>query len=226
MLFISPGIIVSVQPRRDSEFNNIVDILSFAKDCAFAATALRLEGENSILFGAKNIALPIIGLIKEPFEKRITPSFTLAKKCYDAGASYVAMECTKRVRLKDIEQAVEAGIQVIADVEDYEMAIEAEKIGCVAVTTALSGYVGFKAHPFDEPHFSTLALCCQHLKIPVIAEGRYRTAEHVKKAKELGAHSVCIGNAIHDPYYTVQYLKLHFNGTWEKHQANGFTEIV
>lgn len=219
-----PGIILSIQPRVDSTLTGV--IACFVSDCDSVVSALRLEGAANILHKRKLTGAPIIGLIKETGAKLITPSHSLAKVCVDAGADYVAMECSKRVDTKEIEKAVNAGIKVIADVEDYAAALRAEEMGCVAITTALSGYIGFKTHPFSEPHFLTLESCVRAVSIPVIAEGRYRTAEHVAKARELGAHSVCVGNAIHDPYFAVQYLKLHFNGTWEQHKANGFTEIV
>lgn len=225
-MFLDPGIIVSIQPREESKFSNVVDILSFAKDCEHIPTAFRIEGWDNIQTLSRSVTTPIIGLIKKGNERRITPGYEYAQMCLDVGATYVAMECTGRVDTDQIQKATDAGIKVIADVEDYQMAVLAEKMGCVAITTALSGYIGFKAHPFEEPHFNTLIDCTASVGIPVIAEGRYRTAEHVIKAREYGAHSVCVGNVIHDPYFMVQYLKLHFKGEWEANRKNGFTEIV
>ena len=114
----------------------------------------------------------------------------------DAGADYVAMECSDRTDFAEIDQAVKSGIEVIADVADVEHAILAEGLGCVAITTALYGYIGPK-YVLPMPRF--VGDCVKKVKIPVIAEGGYYSCYDVMLAKSMGAHSICIGTAIHDP---------------------------
>jgi N-acylglucosamine-6-phosphate 2-epimerase len=220
-----PGIIISIQPRADSYFASQECILGFVHDCERIATAFRIEGIENIKAVSAKTNKPIIGLVKTHGDKIITPHTCLAENAFNAGADFVAMELSKRTSIDAIENAMNEGVPVIADVTTLRDALSAQAIGCVAVTTALSGYIDKKAHPFDEPDYFLLAECSTLLNIPVIAEGRYRTEKQVTRAKNLGAHSVCIGNAIHDPYYTARYLDLHFSGKWDHEKGNGFAEF-
>jgi len=49
---------------------------------------------------------------------------------------------------------------------------------------------------------------------PVIAEGGYRDLLDCKKAFDLGAHAICIGSAITDPWNSTKYF---VNGLVDSH---------
>jgi N-acylglucosamine-6-phosphate 2-epimerase len=44
------------------------------------------------------------------------------------------------------------------------------------------------------------------LNIPVIAEGRYSSSDDVRRALEFGAHAVCIGTSLTDPWTLTKRL--------------------
>jgi N-acylglucosamine-6-phosphate 2-epimerase len=46
----------------------------------------------------------------------------------------------------------------------------------------------------------------QQSKLPVVAEGRYRTPDEVARAFELGAHAVVVGSAITRPQLITRHL--------------------
>jgi len=209
------GLIVSIQPRRDSAFKDNFDIIKFAYDCEDSCVAYRIEGANNIENIKENFTYkPLIGLSKKKFEDDdiqpvITPLFADAKLLLESGSDYVAMECSGRTDFAEIDQAVKAGIKVIADVADVEHAILAEGLGCVAITTALYGYIGPK---YPLPGTSFVRDCIKNVKIPVIAEGGYFSPYDVLCAKSYGAHSICIGTAIHDPRSISKRFAEAFNG--------------
>jgi putative N-acetylmannosamine-6-phosphate epimerase len=155
------GLIVSIQPRNDSAFIDNFDIIKFAKDCDDSCVAFRIEDSINVSNIRNNfLGKPIIGLSKKKFENDpqpvITPLFLDAKYLSDNGANYIAMECSDRTDFKEIHMAVDYGIKVIADVADVGHAILAEGLGCVAITTAIYGYVGEKK---DLPGLSFLNSC-------------------------------------------------------------------
>lgn len=225
-----PGIVVSIQPRWNSPFNAKELIVAYAVECSKYATALRIEGINNVLAVVERLSKlhgprpSIIGLVKHKVNELntyITPSVRYAEALIVAGAKYVAMECSDRLAADRIGIAVKQNIPVIADVGTYEDAVIAKDQGVLAVTTALSGYLNKKTHPFVEPDIAIVKRCAG-IGLPIIAEGRYRTPVHLKMACEAGAHAVCIGDAIHEPRNITLYSKIFFDGSWKEHSKNDY----
>lgn len=192
------GIIVSCQPRKGGFF--IDDAWKFAAESQLAgAVALRIEGIDNIKKVSEISEVPIIGLVKYKVSGslQITPTFSDAKQIVESGADYVAVDATGRNGFNHIRSMIETGYKIIGDIDTYKSAIIAQSVGCIAVTTALSGYTNNKfIDPFSPPDFKTLYDCCENLCIPVIAEGRYYDLNDVKIAYSIGAYAICIGAAI------------------------------
>lgn len=198
MLRFGPGIIISIQHTVDSVFHEHAAL--FCRECRKYATAFRTEGLDSIASMPRGPM--VIGLIKRRIDSKntlITPTYKDAFECVVDGADYVAMECSQRVKPIYLKLAVKHKIDVIADVADLRHAKMAEQCGAKAVTTALSGYINAKPATFAEPDICLVEDCVKEIKIPVIAEGRYWTRDHVRLARQAGAYAVCIGTAITDP---------------------------
>lgn len=199
------GLIVSCQPRKGGYFAE--DAWKFAADVEAHSVALRIEGLFSIAMVSQFADVPVIGLIKSMIigNQVITGSYSEAKSIIEAGADYVAADATGRNT--DIKEMAR-DFPVIGDISTFEEAKNAEKLGCVAVTTALSGYTDATKEPrkFAPPDFDLVEKCSK-LSIPVIAEGRYHTIKMVQKAFAVGAHSVCIGGMITLPSLIAE----HFN---------------
>lgn len=198
MYNVKRGIIASCQPRRGGFM--IDDAWKLAKEAEFGgAVAVRIEGNRNVHMTASAVDIPVIGLTKEMIMGSvwITPYLNDAIELVKSGADYVAADATGKYGYDEVKKMADAGVKVIGDVASLTQAKEAQRAGCVAVTTALAGYTSkCVAHEFDEPDYELVAMCVDELEIPVIAEGRVFTNSQALELFELGAHSVCIGGAI------------------------------
>jgi N-acylglucosamine-6-phosphate 2-epimerase len=221
------GVIVSIQPHPQSALSNPASIIAIARECTTWASALRIEG-NNVSIVADSVKIPIIGLRKtkiNALNTLITARIEEAKTIAEFGAHYVAMECTDRCDPERIGWSVSFGIKVIADVADVEHAIMAEEMGCVAVTTALSGYINKVTHSFVGPDIALVEACVKKVKIPVIAEGRYWTPKQLGEARDAGAYAVCVGAAITDPKVLTLHNKICFDGSWKDLAKNEYRDL-
>jgi N-acylglucosamine-6-phosphate 2-epimerase len=166
---------------------------------------------RDILDIKKAVSIPIIGLIKLKNPDTpvvITPLLENIYGLMEAGVDFIAVDATLRKRLNGIlgnefvAQAKAIGAQVLADIDDLESAIEAEKSGALAVCTTLAGYT--KGIEPTAPDLDLVKSCASHCALPVIAEGRFNSPELVKQAFDAGAWAVCVGSAITDPWLTTK----------------------
>lgn len=206
------GLIVSCQASPGSPLANR-GLMSYMAEAAEAggAAAIRTEGLRDITEIKKAVSIPIIGLIKLKSENTpivITPLLEHVYQLLEAGADLIAVDATLRKRIDGtigddfVAQAKAIGAQVVADVDNLESAIAAEKSGAIAVFTTLSGYTN---GPVPElPDIDLVKSCSSHCAVPVIAEGRYNSPKLVSQAFEAGAWSVCVGSAITDPWLSTK----------------------
>ncbi|MEU8047646.1 nitronate monooxygenase [Micromonospora echinofusca] len=94
---------------------------------------------------------------------------------------------------------------VLADVSTVEEGVAAVRAGADAVATTLAGYTP-ASPPTDGPDLTLLARLAGVLTVPVIAEGRYRSAEQIAAAFAAGAHAVVVGNAVTSPLWITRRL--------------------
>jgi putative N-acetylmannosamine-6-phosphate epimerase len=88
----------------------------------------------------------------------------------------------------------------MADVATVEDGVAAALAGADVVATTLSGYTGaVPAARDDPPDFDLIAALVAAIAVPVVAEGRLWTPDHVAQALGRGAHCVVIGTAITNP---------------------------
>jgi N-acylglucosamine-6-phosphate 2-epimerase len=182
---------------------------------AGGAVAIRAEGLRDISEIKKAVSIPIIGLIKLKSENTpvvITPLLEHVYQLMEAGADLIAVDATLRKRVDGtlgndfVAQAKAVGAKILADIDDLESAIAAEKSGAIAVLTTLSGYT--KGQVPELPDLDLIKSCSAHCAVPVIAEGRFNSPELVSQAFDAGAWSVCVGSAITDPWLsTKRFIK-------------------
>ena len=216
------GIVISCQAPRTSELANSMVRMAIEAQKG-GASAVRLEGVGNVMGAADNITIPIIGLRKVTHENGvwITPQTEDAKELVEAGAEFVAADCTGRWGYDEIEKMVTAGISVLADIHTVDAALVAEDMGCIAVATTLSGYTGKKpAHHFYGPDVDLVAQCVSKCTIPVMAEGRYWTPKQIGMARDAGAHAVCVGGGATNPCMITEHLNVVWDGSW-KQKAKG-----
>lgn len=183
------------------------------------ARALRLAGARDVANAKKMFNLPVIGLTKPDVIPKnwrdivyITPGTRDVKSLVEAGADIIAFDGTSRPRGKDNLRNIIKYIEMknkisMADVSTLPEAIAARALGADIISTTLSGYTR-NSELTEEPDFELLEKAVKILDCPVILEGRIWTPEQVKKAFDLGAHSVVIGSAVTRPGLIVKrFLK-------------------
>ena len=172
------------------------------------AGGLRAEGVGCIASFRKMTELPLIGLIKTEDangDVYITPDFASARAVSEAGADIIAVDCTRR-RLQEAEPwpelirriREELGRPVCADIATIDDAVAAQSAGADAVASTLYGYTADTAGNRTVSWELVEALVAR-MTIPVIVEGHITRPEEVRKALEMGAHSVVVGSAITRP---------------------------
>ncbi len=209
-------VIVSVQAMPDEPL--------YKEDCMNAmmssvinggASGLRVAGARDIKNAKELFNVPIIGITKpdrlpENWKELvyITPTLKDVELIINAGADIVAFDGTSRKRECSVESIVKnihlANRYAMADIATYEEGLNCEKLGVDILSTTLSGYTKESSTSSEEPDFVLLEKLVKNTNIPIILEGRIWEPNQVKRAFELGAHSVVIGSAITRPQLITQ----------------------
>ncbi len=206
------GLIVSCQAPPDDPLSGPEMMSRLARSVlAGGAVGIRAEGLDDLAAIRQHVEVPIIGLVKEGAAGvYITPTAAHAEAVAALGVELVAVDATDRPRpdgrpLGDTIAAVHRrGVGLVADVADLEQGRAAATAGADVVATTLSGYVGGPVP--HEPDLGLVAALAMELTVPVIAEGRYRTADHVRAALAAGAWAVVVGTAITRPQLITRTL--------------------
>lgn len=206
------GLIVSCQAPPDDPLSGPEMMSRLARSVvAGGAVGIRAEGLDDIAAIREHVEVPIIGLVKDGRDGvYITPTVAHAEAVADLGVELVAVDATDRPRtdgrpLGDTIAAVhQRGAGLVADVADLDQGRAATAAGADVVATTLSGYVGGNVP--REPDLGLVAALVAELTVPVIAEGRYGTAEHVRAALDAGAWAVVVGTAITRPQIITRTL--------------------
>lgn len=209
------GLVVSCQAPPGSPLNDpaiLSRIAAAAEDAG--AIAIRAEGLANVEAIKSSVKIPIIGLIKRTntSEIYITPEISDVVALANSGADIIALDATTRLREggvsspEFIAKAIEAvnGLIIMADVDDVASAIAAEKAGAAFAGTTLSGYTQGEV-PL-EPDLKLVRDLAAVLSIPIIAEGRYSNLHEAQQALDGGAHAVCIGTSLTDPWTMITRL--------------------
>ena len=176
------------------------------------AKGLRVAGKRDVI-NATTFGIPVIGLTKPeklPENWRsvvyITPGIKEVKELIEAGADIIAFDGTSRPRPdgSSIEQLIQlihfAGRLAMADISTLEEGLHCAELGADIISTTLAGYTDESGEAGETPDFDLLTELVNRIEKPVFLEGRVWYPEEVKKAFELGAHSVVIGSAITRPH--------------------------
>ena len=180
------------------------------------AAALRVAGARDVRI-AKNFGVPVIGLTKpdklpENWKEvvYITPGVKEVDELIEADADIIALDATPRPRpdgssLKELIDRIHSAKKlVMADISTLKEGVDAASLGADIVSTTLAGYTLESGVAGDNPDFELLENLVKAVNVPVFLEGRVWTPQEVKKAFELGAHSVVIGSAVTRPHLIVK----------------------
>lgn len=197
---LSKGIIVSIQGLGKTTTQEIADEVTNA-----GAVALRLDKKV-------NTSLPKIGLLKAKNKKHECEAYityTLDDVKTVAGwADFVAIDY-RRISpyLQEISDYCRNNkIKVVADIADiYDLYnIIEKKLYYTYIATTLSVFGN------RSPNFYFLKEVLKNEK-NVIAEGNFKTIEHVKRASKAGTPNICIGYAITGFFKKTQEFKNCFD---------------
>ena len=202
---LAGGLVVSCQAPDDSPLRS-PEIMAIVAQAAVlgGAQGLRVNSPEDVAAVRAITDVPIIGIQKIFGARRyiITPTIAAVETLLEAGADVVAIDASEEVLGDDygfITDVVNRfNVPVMADISTFEEGKRAMEAGAAIVGTTLSGYTLQTAGPDQEPDLDLISQFV-NADVPVIAEGRYRTPEHVRNALDRGAHCVVVGGAITDP---------------------------
>ncbi|WP_282936032.1 N-acetylmannosamine-6-phosphate 2-epimerase [Paenibacillus sp. RC67] len=206
-IFSQRGLIVSCQALEHEPLHGGDTMAKMAKAAQQSgAIGIRTNGVHDIRAIREAVDLPIIGIIKRDIPGSsvfITPTLEEVEAIIEAGADIVALDITDREgRLEQVHSLIDcahqSGVAVMADVSTFEEGIEAERLGADFIGTTLSGYTPYSRQS-EEPDFELIRRLSEHVKVPVIGEGRIWTPEQAVQALEAGATYVVVGSAITRP---------------------------
>ncbi|MEZ4639032.1 MAG: N-acetylmannosamine-6-phosphate 2-epimerase [Caldilineaceae bacterium] len=168
--------------------------------------AIRANGPEDIRAIRAAVDLPIVGLFKDNIRlRRLHHAQHGARAVVAAGTDIVAIDATARSRpqpgtLADYIAAIheETGRPVLADISTLEEGIAAEAAGADFISTTMSGYTPYSPQQAD-PDLDLVRQLAARLRVPLLAEGRYRTPEQVRAALDAGALAAIVGGAITRP---------------------------
>lgn len=198
-------LIVSCQAPADSPLHDpyvIARLALTAQQCG--AGGVRIDSPAHIAATRALCSVPLIGIHKQTHEGSsvyITPTCSAAAGVIEAGADIIAIDATLRHRphgetIGDIVNVIRAhGRLVMADVATESQGLAAAELGVDLIATTLSGYTEDTVRHAG-PDLMLVERLATATRLPVICEGRVRTAADVRQAFRAGAYAVVVGGAI------------------------------
>lgn len=205
------SLIVSCQALPDEPLHGSSIMAAMAKAAQIGgAKGIRANTPEDIRAIRQAVDLPIIGLFKVEYPDSpvyITPTAVEARSVAAAGADIITVDATRRERpnrqsLKALLDCIheELGLLAMADVSTEDEGCIAEDLGFDIVSTTMSGYTEYSPN-IEGPDFELMSKLSSRLQVPVIAEGRIRTPEDLKRAFECGVYAAVVGGAITRPQH-------------------------
>lgn len=205
---IKGGVIVSCQAIPGSPLAKPEIIAAFAETAAGnGAVGVRIDSPQNIIAVRSKVSIPIFGIYKvvDPASHvYITPTFSAAQAVSQAGADVIAIDATMRQRpngedIHGIRNRIrsETAAAAMADIATFDEGLHAaEQLGFELVSTTLSGYTNETNNGLAKPDFDLIEKLAGRVTVPVIAEGRLRSPDDVRRAFDCGAFAVVVGTAI------------------------------
>lgn len=174
------------------------------------ASGIRANTIEDIKEIRKNVALPIIGIIKEVYPDHadvyITPTMTEVDALAHCGVEVIALDATVRMRpggrmLKDFFAEIRAKYPdqlFMADCSTYEEGMSAAEMGFDLIGTTMVSYTPYTAGA-PLPPYDVIEALVKNCGKPVIAEGNIVTPEELRHAMSLGILTAVVGSAITRP---------------------------
>jgi len=213
---IRGGLIVSCQALPDEPLYG-ADLMARMAIAALQGGAVAIRANTPVDIRAirQAVTIPLIGLYKVDiphYPVYITPLLEHACQVADAGADIIAIDATARPRphpgtLADFIAAIHdaTGCPVLADVATHAEGVAAEAAGAELISTTMSGYTDESPQQAG-PDLALVKALASSLRVPLLAEGRFKLPSEVKQAFTLGATAVVVGGAITRPQQITRWF--------------------
>jgi len=199
---VSRGLIVSCQALEHEPLHSsyIMSRMAVAAKEG-GAIGIRANSVEDIIEIKKVVDLPVIGIIKIDYpgmKPYITPTMKEVDALVGAGVDILALDATIDQDEEFLKEVLKKypNQKFFADISTIEEGLRADELGFDYIGTTLVGYTD---HSKEMNNFEVLKALVEKCKAKVIAEGNFDTPEKAKKAIEMGAHAVVVGNAITRP---------------------------
>lgn len=206
------GLIVSCQALPDEPLHSeeIMARMAIAAQQG-GAVGIRANGVKDIQAIRKEVALPIIGIIKREYPNSdvyITPTCHEIDQLAKTNCEIIAVDATSRIRpngetlaeLVTYTRQHYPQILLMADCASVEDVHQAQKLGFDIVAPTLVGYTTESQNDdIQKNDFALLKAMRAATTAYFIAEGNMNTPRIAKKALQLGADSVVVGSMITRP---------------------------
>lgn len=209
MCQLKRGLIVSCQATDKEPLYGFNIMHLFAK-CAVLGGAVGIRALCDDVESIKNtVDVPVIGLVKKNYpdsEIYITPTKVEVESLINSGCDCIAIDATLRARpdgetLASIVEYVRKkapNMYIMADVDDLESALNADKLGFNYISTTLRGYTP-KTTNCIKPDINFIKELIAKVKAQVIVEGGIWETEQLKAVSLLKPYAVVIGTSITRP---------------------------
>jgi N-acylglucosamine-6-phosphate 2-epimerase len=229
------GLIVSCQAVKGDPFYGSESMAKMAIAAEHGgAVGVRVNTAEDIIEVKRNIAIPVIGLLKRRYEHSlayITPTMKEVEEIVEAGADILCIDGTDSIKpdgktteefVRDIKKRFT--LPILADISTAAEGVSAWNYGVDILATTLAGYDHYLKNPstydlhdnFKEPDFEIINNLVNQVEIPVFAEGRFWTPEHIVKGLQSGAHSIVVGSAITRPQLITKRMTMAIEDFLEK----------
>ncbi len=173
------------------------------------AVGIRAQGVRDVQQIREFTDVPLIGIIKKDYEgyaQYITTTMDEVDALMATGCDIIALDATDQIRgdglspyefIEAIKKKYPESV-LMGDISTLDEGIKAEAAGIDCLGTTMSGYTPYSPQSID-PDFDLIIALKEHVKVPIIAEGRLNTPELAHKALQVGADCVTVGGAITRP---------------------------
>jgi N-acylglucosamine-6-phosphate 2-epimerase len=195
------------EPLYNKEFS-LMPFMAIAAQKA-GASAIRANSVRDIKAIKAKVNLPVIGIIKKAYPgypQYITSSMKEVDNLVKCKVDVIALDCTFGPRkgfasindfIKSIKQKYPHQ-KLMADISNYEEAINANFLKVDFISTTLSGYTKDSPNQIG-PDLKLIKRLTNKIKTPIIAEGKIQSPEQARAIINLGAWAVVVGGAITRP---------------------------
>ncbi|WP_172187961.1 N-acetylmannosamine-6-phosphate 2-epimerase [Lentilactobacillus kribbianus] len=205
-------LIISCQALPDEPLHSSFIMARMARAAKQAgAAAIRANSVVDIQAIQDETGLPMIGIAKVDYPDSpvyITPTMKEMRAIAATGVAVVACQVTGQKRPHD-EQLSDIVTQfrqefpdtlLMADTDTFENAQVADQLGFDMIGTTMRGYTpASEGLNIADDDFAYLKQLLEFTKTPIVVEGRIDTPTKMRRALDLGAHTVVVGSAITRP---------------------------